>query len=243
MSQKSPNVEIFPEPVKVASVYKTGPIARIDEEYVVDNGSWVTVSFRNGEVYKWHCKYLSCYTMQMGVSVSRDGSKVFVQTWEMGILCYDSRTGERLWKTRSRRGVTTVVVNEKTLCCHRHDYSLELIDIETGEVLREKRPAKSWGADILDEHHILCQVTAKRWEIIRTDDLEVVDTFAHKPLFSQIEEKLKPCTPGGDGDWCYRGTDYDGSHLLIDMFRPVRPDRMEPLSKTVEVPYTIPDEK
>lgn len=243
MSRKSPNVEILLEPGKAATVYKSGTIARIDLEYTVGDGSWVTVSFRNCETYRWHCKYLNSYIMQMGVSVSGDGSKVFVQTWDMGILCYDSRTGERLWKTRSRRGVTTLVVNEKTLCCHRHEYSLQLIDIETGEVLKEKRPANSWGADILDEHHILCQVTAKRWEVIRTDDLEVVDSFAHKPLFSQIEEKLKPYTSEDDGEWCYRGTDYDGNRLLIDMFRPVQPDRMQQLSKTVVLPYTIPDEK
>lgn len=243
MSRKPSGIELILEPGKAVTVYASGPIKRINLEYVVDNGSWVTVCFRNGETHKWFCKYLSVYTMQFGVSVSRDGNMVFVQTWDMGILCYDSRTGERVWKTRSRRGVTTVVVNEKTLCCHRHDYSLELIDIETGEVLKEKRPAKSWGADILDENHILCQVTAKRWEVIRTDGLEVVDSFTHKQLFSKIGEKLKPYTPADDGEWCYRGTDYNGSHLLIDMFWPVRPGRMEPLSKVVKLPYTIPDEK
>lgn len=110
--------------------YESGGIEKIHLEFPGgDLPTVVTVSFRDSSEARWECKYFDAYNQQFGVSVSHDGSKVFAQTWEMGVLCFDSRTGERLWKTKSRRGVTTLVVNENTLCVHRHEYALQLLDI------------------------------------------------------------------------------------------------------------------
>ena len=223
--------------------YSEGPIERIGQEFRPDRGSKVTVFFRNGEKAVWMCQYLSSYAMQFGVSVSKDGEKVFVQTWEMGLLCFDSHTGERIWKTKSRRGVTTVVVNDRTLCCHRREYALQLIDIETGEVLAEKRPANSWGASILDGNHILCEVSARKWEVICTEDLSVVDTLTHNQLFLPVVTALREQKPDDDGSWCYRGASYDGSHLLIDMYwSPAKQGQLVgKIGKVVEIPYRIPE--
>ena len=198
--------------------YETGGIAAIHLEFQsADLPTLVTVSFRDGGEARWECKYLDGYHRQFGVSVSRDGSRVFAQTWEMGVLCFDSRTGQRLWKTKSRRGVTTMVANEKTLCCHRHEYALQLLDMETGEVLVEKRPAKSWGADILTERYLLCRTTARKCEIICTEDLRVVASLTRSELLA-VEAELKAAAPAEEGNWCFRGAEYDGKSLLLDYF-------------------------
>ena len=215
--------------------YENGGIKTIHLEFPSgDLPTIVTVSFRDGGEARWECKYLTSYHRQFGVSVSRDGSRVFAQTWEMGVLCFDSRTGQRLWKTKSRRGVTTMVVNEKTLCCHRHEYSLQLLDMETGEVIAEKRPAKGWGADVLTERYLLCQTTARRWEIICTEDLRVAAVLTRNELLA-VEAELKAAAPAEEGCWCFRGVEYDGENLLLDYFW----SGESRLSRIVPVSYKI----
>lgn len=143
-------------------------------------GETVTVYFENGEQAQWQSPWFDSYLFQFGVAVSYDGRYVFAQTWENGLFCFCSRTGQILWRTESKRGITNIYVNQDTLLCHQHERALQLLDIRTGKVLQEKRPATAWGFTALDHKHILCQVTARRWEIINAQTMEVVETFSHK---------------------------------------------------------------
>lgn len=140
----------------------------------------VIVEYRTGESYTWKCKYLGVYNGQFGVAVSADGEKVFAQTWENGLFCFDARKGARIWRTKSRRGITSLFVNDHTIVAHQHEHALQLIDMNTGEVLKEKRPATAWGFTALNHQYFICQVTARKWEIIEAETLETVESFAHK---------------------------------------------------------------
>ncbi len=64
----------------------------------------IVVHFRDGKKFEWQTKYIDIYTHQYGLHVSWDGNRVFAQTWEMGLMCFDSRTGERLLKTPKPSG-------------------------------------------------------------------------------------------------------------------------------------------
>lgn len=150
----------------------------------------VRVVFTDGEECIWKTEHIDGYTSQFGCSVSADGKYVFAQTWERGLFCLDARTGEMVWRTKSKRGITHIFVNKDTVLCHQHGHSLQLLDIPTGELIREKKPATAWGFTALDHQHIICQVTARRWEVIDTRTLETVDTFSH-PYFT-----------GGHIDYC-----------------------------------------
>lgn len=150
-------------------------------------GTEVCVNFANGGRCLWETELLSSYNYQFGTAVSPDGKYVFVQTWDKGVYCLDSRSGKTIWCSRSKKGVTSLFVNGDTLLCHRHGYALELLDIHTGEVLAEKRPAKGWGFTALDHRYIVCQVTARRWEIIDARTLETKKQFSHK-LFTDGHE-------------------------------------------------------
>ena len=143
--------------------------------------SKITVQYRNGETYQWETLYINGYNMgQFGIAVTDDGETVFAQTWENGLFCFDAKTGERIWRTKSRRGITNIFVGDTTITAQLHDHAMQLIDIKTGEVLREKRPCTAWGFTTLDHQHIVCQVTARKWEILDAETLEVKETFTHK---------------------------------------------------------------
>lgn len=172
-------------------VYDHGAICRVYLDLPIGSlGADVQVYYSSGEMYWWKTKWISSYTFQFGVAVSFDGKYVFVQTWENGLLCLDARTGKTIWRTKSKRGVTHIFVNADIVLCHQRGHALQLLDIHTGEVLSEKRPATAWGFTALDHRHIICQVTARRWEIIDAQTLETVEVFSHK-VFT-----------GGHEDYC-----------------------------------------
>ena len=140
----------------------------LDFECTLDNTD-ITVFFADDSKAKWTTKWISSYNFQFGLAVSSDGKYVFVQTWENGLFCLNSHTGEKIWRTKSKRGITSVFVNDNTLLCHQRERALQLLDIHTGVVLLEKRPATAWGFTSIDHNHIVCQVTARKWELIDTN--------------------------------------------------------------------------
>ena len=141
----------------------------------------VEVLFRDGNRYSWTNSVISiAYNGQFGTGVSGDGRFLFVQTWDKGLFCYDSRTGRQIWRTKRRLGITNIFINENTLLVHQHDKALQLLDMETGEVLKEKKPARAWGFYPIDSRHLICQTCARHWEIIRARDLETVKIIPKK---------------------------------------------------------------
>ena len=151
------------------------------DSYTDETINEIVIQFRSGETYKWKTKYIDIYNMgQFGIAVSGDGSMVFAQTWENGLFCFDAKTGTQIWRTKSRRGITDICAGDTTITAQLHNYAMQLIDIKTGEVLKEKRPCTAWGFTTLDNQHIVCQVTARKWEIIDAETLEVKETFTHK---------------------------------------------------------------
>lgn len=169
----------------LTTTYVSGPIAqvRIAHPYPFEQSAAcdVEVLFRDGSQYKWQNKHVcTAYNSQFGISVSKDGRFLFVQTWDKGMFCYDAKSGAQVWRTKRRFGITNIFVNESTVLVHQHEKALQLLDIETGEVLKEKKPARDWGFHPLDDRHLICQTCAKHWEIIRAEDLETVEAIPAK---------------------------------------------------------------
>ena len=113
----------------------------------------VVIEYRDGRVFEWPepNNMIGSYNGQFGLSVSLDGRFVFAQSWEKGLFCYHAQTGSLVWRSKRRLGITNVYVNETTVLCHQHDKALQLLDIETGEVVKEKTPARDWGFSYLKE--------------------------------------------------------------------------------------------
>ena len=209
--------------------YFSGPVERVCVLSThPDDPESLEVLFRDGSQYQWTNRNVSiAYHRAFGISVSRDGRFLFVQTWDKGMFCYDVKTGAQVWRTKRRFGITNIFVNESTVLVHQHERALQLLDIETGEVLKEKKPAKAWGFDILDSQHILCHTCAKHWEIIRTEDLETVEIIPAKKF------------PGDR--WCIRSTFLENGELKYQAFRNVwEGSKMLPneeMEGTIEIHY------
>ena len=173
----------------------------------------VTVFFADASIAEWTTKLISSYNFQFGLAVSSDGKYVFVQTWENGLFCLDSHTGKEIWRTKSKRGVTSVFVNDNTILCHQRERALQLLDINTGEVLLEKRPATAWGFTSIDHNHIVCRVTACKWELIDTDTLETKKIFSHREF------------TGGHENYCINHIEFIGQEIIVRGFRNVWGDK------------------
>lgn len=180
----------------------------LDFECTLDNTD-ITVFFADDSKAKWTTKWISSYNFQFGLAVSSDGKYVFVQTWENGLFCLNSHTGEKIWRTKSKRGITSVFVNDNTLLCHQRERALQLLDIHTGVVLLEKRPATAWGFTSIDHNHIVCQVTARKWELIDTNALETRKTFSHREF------------SGGHENYCINHIELDGREIIVRGFQNV----------------------
>ena len=171
--------------------------------------SIVTVFFADGSCSRWSTRWLSAYNFQFGVSVSFDGKYLFAQTWDHGLLCLDSHTGKKVWKTKSKRGITNLFVNDNTILCHQRERALQLINLHNGELLKEKRPATAWGFTQISNCYIVCQVTARRWEIINTETLETKLSFSHREFTA------------GHEDYCVNHIQLDGNTLNVRGFKNV----------------------
>lgn len=161
--------------------YSDGKIESVQMLFEKDcTETTIVVKYKSGETYTWKNKYFKSYIDQFGVAVSIDGEKIFAQTWESGLFCFNAKSGEQIWRTKSRRGITDVFVNDETILVHQHEHALQLIDINSGEVLKEKRPATAWGFYSLDSKYLICQTTTKKWELIEAETLNTKKSFSHK---------------------------------------------------------------
>ena len=169
--------------------YSAGEIASTQMIWGQDHSdTTVIVQYRSGETYTWKNKFFSSYIDQFGIAVSADGTKLFAQTWENGLFCFDPKTGERIWRTKSRRGITNIFVNDDTITVQLHDYAMQLIDMNTGEVLQEKRPSTAWGFTTLNHQYLICHSTLKKWEIIEAETLAVKESFTNKEFTNDHTE-------------------------------------------------------
>ena len=97
-------------------------------------------------------------------------------------------------------------MNDDTITVQLHDYAMQLLDINTGEVIKEKRPSTAWGFTALDNQYIICQSTARKWELIEANTLEVVETFTHKELTNNhIDFCINHIRLSENGTICVRG--------------------------------------
>ena len=190
----------------------------------------VSVYFDNGQISRWKTKWISSYIYQFGVAASFDGAYIFIQTWENGLFCVDAYTGEIVWRTKSKRGITNIFVNEGMLVIHQRERALQLLDIRTGEIIKEKRPVTAWGFTAIDHKHIVCQVTGKRWEIIDTETLDTKLVISHRDF------------TGGHEDYCINHIKLDGQELVVRGFQNVwdntsKPSKMLP---NIEFEHRLP---
>lgn len=153
--------------------YKALPILYLS----VDFNNKVNIYYRDGSFVSWTNRLFDAYITQFGISISTDGNYIFAQTWQNGLYCIESRTGKKIWRSKRKVAVTHIYVNNTTICVNRRGKYLELIDLFTGETIRERKTTiQEFFA--VDACRFMCRTTAKKWEVIDSNTLETVDTFS-----------------------------------------------------------------
>lgn len=138
----------------------------------------VNIYYEDGAVVSWISSFFDAYITQYGISISSDGEFIFAQTWENGLYCFSCRTGEKIWRTKSKSAVKNIYVNDKTICINRQDKRLELLEITTGEVISERKITIREFFPV-DFRRFMCRSTSKKWEIIDSATLETTNTFSN----------------------------------------------------------------
>lgn len=140
------------------------------------NNSKITVYFSDGSVACWENPYFDGYITQYGICISKDGGCIFVQTWENGLYCFSAKTGESIWRTKSKSAIKEIHVNDTTIAVNNRDKVLKLLKIDTGEVISERKINinEFWAVDTT---RFMCRTSAKKWEVINSTTLETTETF------------------------------------------------------------------
>lgn len=82
---------------------------------VVKQGN-ITVIMRNGEQYRFDCMASTVYCGQFGITVSKDGKRIYIISDEVGLWCY-TYNGEIKWKTRYTSIGHVIENDDQTVTC------------------------------------------------------------------------------------------------------------------------------
>jgi len=118
----------------------------------------------------------SVYNRQYGMPVSEDGSKLFVGDWDKGLCCYDTTSGERLWKYRPAK-VREIFVYPTYLVAVRAYASIIKLDIETGELISELRSGTLKDIYDLEYPYVLADSFRGKLCVIDVKSMSVVKDY------------------------------------------------------------------
>ena len=188
---------------KVECTYSVGKINKIVVQRLDFDSNLSSVQvFMDNETYTWHTNhmYLVGY-MMYGIPVSQDGCYVFAQQDMRGLYCLDAKTGNVIWKTKSKAEISHVLVLERHLCCSKSYDEIQLVDIKTGNVIKTYRTPFDNRFEALTDDYILNHTRSKLWEVISSHTLEVDQSFMDKEFRSKrrsVEQFYKPKIPTDD---------------------------------------------
>lgn len=75
------------------------------------------------------------YNSQFGITLTDDGTRFFVQSWETGLFCFETETGNLLWHNKQKKAYHLATVGT-TLLCHYKGKCISIINVETGLPIR-----------------------------------------------------------------------------------------------------------
>ena len=114
--------------------YDSGAISQTD---IYSSNAQMVFTFVGGEQLEVDVSdYLPLdivYLAQFGLSLTDNGEYFFLQSWERGLFCFATRSGELLWHRKEKRASEVVVHRESVVC--RYDHRICKISISTGELL------------------------------------------------------------------------------------------------------------
>ena len=163
-------------PGQVIATYSKGKIRKICVKHIEPDRACVQILADRESVWETDKIYLVGY-MMYGIPVSQDGRFVFAQQDMKGLLCLDAKDGHIIWKTQSKAEYSHVLVGDKYLCCSKGKNEIQLLDIETGSVMKSYKTTFDNRFEVITDGFIVNHTKAKAWDIICSETLEVVQTI------------------------------------------------------------------
>lgn len=171
-------IQIEEGPGSVKAFYSYGIHKTVEITGTVEEICHVEVLEQNGETFRWSTKrmYLVGHKMY-GISLTPMGYRLFAQQDNRpgGMICYDLRTGEELWRLPTRAEISCLFVGEETLCCAKSRTSIVLYDMGTGKQLAERKTPYDNRFTVLTEGAIFNHTCARTWEVLDPRTLAVLE--------------------------------------------------------------------
>lgn len=176
-------IQIEEAPRLVKAFYSYGIHKSVEITLTEDESCHVEVLEQNGERFRWSAKRMYFVGHQMyGISLTPMGYRLFAQQDTGGMICYDLRSGEALWRLPTRAEISCLFVGEETLCCAKSRTSIVLYDIGTGEQLAERKTPFDNRFTVLTEGAIFNHTGARTWEVLDPRTLAVLEAVRDADL-------------------------------------------------------------
>ena len=182
-------IETFPR--RVVATYSKGKIQKVDVRIDEEGVSSVTVLSVEGEFLWTTDKIFIVAYMMFGIPVSQDGKYLFAQQDRRGMICFEAMTGKVVWKTKSKAEISHVLVRKDHLCCSKARDEIQLIDIESGEILKSYRTPFDNRFKVLSDDIIFNHTRAKSWEVLSAENLEIIETILDSEIWQRRNDILK----------------------------------------------------
>lgn len=82
-----------------------------------------------------HVEMSKAYNSQFGITLSDDGRLFFVQSWEAGLFCFNTQTGELQWHNKQKKAYQLATKGD-TVLCRYSGKCISVIDVQTGVAFR-----------------------------------------------------------------------------------------------------------
>ena len=169
-------IQIEEGPGSVKAFYNYGIHNTVEITGTADESCHVEVLEQNGERFRWPAKRMFLVGHRMyGISLTPMGYRLFAQQDTGGMICYDLRTGEELWRLPTRAEISCLFVGEETLCCAKSRTSIVLYDVDTGAQLAERKTTFDNRFTVLTEGAIFNHTSARTWEVLAPRTLAVLE--------------------------------------------------------------------
>ena len=137
--------------------------------------------YYNDKSYKQLKIMCSFYNSQYGIPISKDGTTLFVGSWENGLTAYDVISGGVLWKYKPGR-VRNILVFSDFLIISRANTAVEKIDVKTGELLASIRSGTLERVFDLGFPFIFADTISGKHCIIDILQMEIIKKYSSKTV-------------------------------------------------------------
>jgi len=154
----------------------------LDIENPNNKSSICKVYFHDNSSKEFLLKYFCCvYNNQYGIPVSEDGRKLFIGTWDKGLIAYDIASGKIIWKYKPSK-IRNIFVYSKYLIVARTSASIVKLDIETGKLLAEIKSGTLEHIYDLGYPYIFAETISGKHSVVDIDDMLIVKKYNPKEV-------------------------------------------------------------